>query len=81
MIYLACIFISPLALLLVGKPFQAIINAVFYIAALVLLITIVLFIPFGIGAWGIGVLHAILAVNSHKADKRNEKVIDAMRKG
>lgn len=81
MIYLACIFVSPLALLLVGKPFQAIINAIFYIAAWVFLITIVLFVPFGIAAWGIAVLHAILAVNSHKADKRNQKVIDAMRKG
>ena len=81
MIYLLAIFISPLALFVIGKPFQGIINLLFYLAALVLLVTIVLFIPFGIGAWAIGVAHAVLAVNSHKADKRNRALIDALKGG
>ncbi len=32
-------------------------------------------------AWAIGVAHAILAVNSHKADKRNRALIDAIKSG
>jgi hypothetical protein len=81
MIYILCIFISPVALLLVGKPFQALFNLLFWLTALVLLITIFLFWPFGIGAWAIGVVHAILVVNNHRAEKRNRALIDAMKSG
>jgi hypothetical protein len=79
MIYLACIFISPLALLLIGKPFQAIISLFFWLAAVILLITVFLFVPFGFGAWAIGALHAILAVNNHRNEKRTREMVEAMR--
>lgn len=81
MIYLLALFASPIALFVIGKPFQGIVNLVFYLAAWVFLITIVLFWPLGIGAWAIGAVHAILAINSHKADKRNRALIDAMKGG
>ncbi|MEF3312590.1 YqaE/Pmp3 family membrane protein [Paenibacillus sp. GYB004] len=40
-------------------------------ALLNLILTLCLYVP--------GVIHAILVVNSHKADKRNQKLIEAIR--
>lgn len=64
MIYLLCILLPPVAVLMVGKPIQALLN---------LVLTLCFWIP--------GVIHAILVVNSHKADKRNQALIKAMNKG
>ncbi len=63
MIYLVAILFPPLAVLLVGKPIQAILN---------LVLTILFYFP--------GLIHAILVINAHKADKRNDKLIKAMEK-
>ena len=63
MLYLLAILLPPLAVLLCGKPFQAIINIV---------LTLFLWIP--------GIIHAMLVVSSHHADKRNQRVIDEMRR-
>jgi len=79
MIYLVCIFFSPLALLLIGKPFQFAFNLVLWLLAVIFSLTIVGFIPFGVGFWGVAVLHAVLAVNNHRAEKRNRALIDAMK--
>ncbi len=79
MIYLVCIFASPLALLLIGKPIQFVLNLVLWILAVIFAITIIGFIPFGVGFWGVGVLHAVLAVNNHRADKRSRALIEAMK--
>jgi hypothetical protein len=79
MIYLAAIFISPLALLLIGKVFQAIFNLVLYIAAIVLVVTI-LFAWAGFICWAVGVVHAVLVINSHKAEKRHQEMLTAMSK-
>jgi hypothetical protein len=80
MIYLAAIFISPLALLLVGKWFQAILNLILYVAAWILTITIV-FAWAGFVCWAVAALHAILVINSHKAEKRHRETIAAMERG
>jgi hypothetical protein len=77
MIYLAAIFISPLALLLVGKWFQAILNLVLYIAAWLLVITF-FFAWIGAVCWAVGVVHAVLVINSHKAEKRHQEMLTAM---
>ena len=58
---LLAIFLPPVAVLLCGKPFQALIN---------LFLTLFLWIP--------GMIHAILVVNGKNADKRNEKLVDAI---
>lgn len=79
MIYLVCIFFSPLSLLLIGKPIQFVLNLILWLLAVVATLTIVGFIPFGVGFWGVGVLHAVLAVNNHRAEKRNRALIDAMK--
>ncbi len=63
MIYLVAVIFPPLAVLLVGKPVQAILN---------LVLTILFYFP--------GLIHAILVINAHNADKRNDKLIKAMEK-
>lgn len=60
--YLLAIILPPVAVLLCGKPLQALLN---------LLLTLCFWIP--------GVVHALFVVNSHLADVRTEKVIEAVR--
>jgi uncharacterized membrane protein YqaE (UPF0057 family) len=62
MLYLVAILLPPVAVLLCGKPFQAIVN---------LVLTLLFYIP--------GLIHALLVVNNHYADKRAERVIKEMR--
>ena len=62
MLYLVAIILPPLAVLLVGKPFQAIIN---------LILTLLFYVP--------GLIHALLVVNNHYADKRTERIVREMR--
>ena len=62
--YLLAILLPPLAMLLCGKLFQAIL-------CLALMLTII--------GWPIAAVWAILVVHDHLADKRNERVIRAMR--
>lgn len=60
--YLLAIILPPVAVLLCGKPVQALLN---------LVLTLFFWIP--------GVVHALFVVNSHLADVRAQKVIDAVR--
>lgn len=62
MLYLLAILLPPLAVLLTGKPVQALLN---------LVLTAFLWVP--------GVVHAILVVNGHHADRRNRALIEALR--
>ncbi|HYB08658.1 MAG TPA: hypothetical protein VEJ16_03190 [Alphaproteobacteria bacterium] len=78
MIYLVAIFMSPLALALIGKPFQSLVNLVIYCLAILLLVTLI-FAWAGALFWLIGVVHAILAINAHNADKRNRALIEAVK--
>jgi len=59
--YVFAVLLPPIAILLCGKPFNAILN---------LLLTLLFWIP--------GVIHAILVVNGYYADKRTQKVVDAI---
>lgn len=63
MLYLLAILVPPLAVLLCGKPMQAVLN---------LGLCLLLWIP--------GILHALLVVSSHQADKRNQALIREMRR-
>ena len=63
MMYLVAVLLPPLALLLIGKPFQAII-------CLVLQVTLIGWLPAAI--W------AVLVVNNHHADQRTNRMIKAM---
>jgi len=77
MIYLAAIFISPLALLLIGKWVQAILNLILYVLSIVLWVTIIFHIG-GFICWALAVLHAILAINSQRAEKRHQEMMAAV---
>jgi uncharacterized membrane protein YqaE (UPF0057 family) len=63
-LYVVAILLPPLAMLLAGKPFQAII-------AFVLMVTVIGWVPAAI--W------ALFVVSNHYADKRANRVIKAMR--
>ena len=60
--YFIAIILPPLAVLLCGKPIQAILN---------IFLTLLLWVP--------GMIHALLVVNSHLAEKRTEKILDAIK--
>jgi uncharacterized membrane protein YqaE (UPF0057 family) len=59
--YLLAIILPPIAVLLCGKPVQAILN---------LLLTILFWIP--------GVVHALFVVHSYLADKRTDRLLEAV---
>lgn len=61
MLYLLAIVFPPLAVLLCGKPVQALLNF-----GLLLLL------------WFPGALHALLVVNAHQAQKRQDELIRAL---
>jgi uncharacterized membrane protein YqaE (UPF0057 family) len=56
------IFLPPVAVLLCGKPIQAVLN---------LFLTMALWIP--------GVVHAFVVVSARNADKRTNRLIDAVK--
>jgi uncharacterized membrane protein YqaE (UPF0057 family) len=63
MLYLLAIVFPPLAVLLTGRPFQALLN---------LGLTVLFWVP--------GVVHALFVVNDHKANQRQERLIEEMRR-
>jgi hypothetical protein len=79
MLYLLAFFCSPLALLLAGKPFQALANLILYILSIVCWVTII-FYHAGFVLWGIGVLHAVLAISDAREDRRARRIIAAAKR-
>ena len=62
--FLLSIFLPPVAVLLCGKPIQAVLN---------LFLTCCFWIP--------GVVHAFMVVSAKNADKRTDRLVDAIKKG
>ena len=60
--WILAIILPPVAVLLCGKPIQALIN---------ILLTVCFWIP--------GVIHAFMVVGSRNADKRTDRLIDAIK--
>jgi hypothetical protein len=79
MLYLLAFFCSPLALLLAGKPFQALANLILYILSIVCWVSII-FYHAGFVLWGIGVLHAVLAISDAREDRRARRIIAASKR-
>ncbi len=79
MIYLIAIFCSPLALLLTGKPISALFNFILYILAIVCWVTVIFFHA-GFLLWLIAFVHAVLAINSAREDRRARWIADAARR-
>ena len=65
MLYLVAVILPPLAVLLAGKPFQAILNLV------------LLFVTLYVGA----LIHALFVVHNHYADKRQERMLRDLNRG
>jgi len=79
MLFLVAFFCSPLALLLAGKPFQALANLMLYVLSIVLWVTII-FHHAAFILWLIGVVHAVMAIDNARADRRNRDLINAQRR-
>jgi hypothetical protein len=77
--YLLAIFCSPLALLLTGKPVQAVFNFVLWIISIVLWATIIFFHA-GFVMWGLAFLHAVLTIHSAHEDRRARWIANAQRR-
>jgi uncharacterized membrane protein YqaE (UPF0057 family) len=60
--YLLAVILPPVAVLICGKPIQALLN---------LLLTLLFWIP--------GLIHALFVVNGYYADKRADRVIQAIK--
>jgi uncharacterized membrane protein YqaE (UPF0057 family) len=61
MMYLLAIILPPIAVLICGKPIQAILN---------LILTLIFWIP--------GMIHALFVVHGYYADKRTDKIVEAI---
>jgi hypothetical protein len=79
MIYLLAIFCSPLALLLTGKPVSALFNLILYVIAIALWATII-FYHAGFIVWLVAFVHAVMAIDNTRADRRNRRLLAAMRR-
>jgi len=66
--YLIAFFVPPLAVLLCGKPFVAILNAIFWLVSIALMVVGIGFLT----VWA-PVIHAMIVVGSHKADVRAQQ--------
>jgi hypothetical protein len=77
MLYLLALMMPPLALLLSGKIFQFIISAIICIVAILLALTLFGLVV-GAPLWLLAVIHAVVVVAGHKADKRTDRVVKAM---
>ena len=79
MIYLLAIFCSPLALLLTGKPISALFNLVFYVLSIALWLTLI-FHQAGFILWLLVFVHAVLAIDNTRADRRARRIVEATRR-
>jgi hypothetical protein len=70
MLYVLAIAVPPLALLLAGKPFQAILNLILFVVSIVLAI-----LTFGT-LWIVCVIWALVAVHNHYNDERVRRAVD-----
>jgi hypothetical protein len=71
MIYLLAVFLSPLALLLNGQPFAALLNV----------LLIALCVPFGLVLHVLLLVpsaHAVLAISTKREDRRHREIVDAI---
>jgi hypothetical protein len=71
MIYILAVFVPPLALLLNGQIFSAILNAVLIVPCI--LLGLIFGLPFIIPA-----AHAVIAIYMKREDRKHREVVDAI---
>ena len=75
MIYILAIFLPPLALLLNGQPFSALLNLIILVPCIVLgvllfpITSIVLLIPS---------IHAVIAIAMRREDRKHREIVEAI---
>jgi hypothetical protein len=71
MIYILAVFVPPLALLLNGQPFSAILNLIIIAPCIVLglLFHVLLLVPS---------LHAVIAIAMRREDRRHREMVEAV---
>ena len=73
MIYLLAVFVPPLALLLNGQPFSAILNLIMIVPCILFgLIFPVLFL--------VPSIHGVLAIAMKREDRKHREIVDAIEK-
>ncbi|BAT60794.1 hypothetical protein GJW-30_1_03344 [Variibacter gotjawalensis] len=73
MIYVLAFFLPPVALLLNGQPFHAILSAIVWVVCLVF--SILLLSP---GLMLVSSAHAIIAISMRRGERRHREVVDAI---
>lgn len=71
MLYVVAFFCSPLALMLIGKPFQALINAVVWLISGVLALFV---FPLGMIPWLLAFAHAGVAIEARNREERRREL-------
>lgn len=71
--YFLAIILPPLAILLSGRPFQAIFNALLWVLGLVLLV--LPFVP-GLLTWALAAAWAIMVVRNRKQEERDRRLVN-----
>jgi hypothetical protein len=73
MIYILAVFIPPLALLLNGQPFSAIVNLIIILPCILfgLAFPVLFFIPSA---------HGVLAIYMKREDRKHREIVDAIEK-
>jgi hypothetical protein len=71
MIYILAVFLPPLALLLNGQPFSALLNLVILVPCIVfgLVVPVLFFIPS---------IHAVIAISMKREDRKHREVVEAI---
>jgi hypothetical protein len=78
MMYLLAFLVPPLAILLSGRPFQAVFNALLWVLGLVLLV--LPFVP-GLLTWALATIWAVVVVRNRNAAARDRRLVeDALRR-
>ena len=70
---LLALLIPPLAVLLAGRPFQAVFNGLLWLSGLVLMV--LPFVP-GLMTWGLAVVWAVLVVRGRQREARDRRLIE-----
>jgi len=73
MSYLLALLVPPLAILLQGRPFQAIFNGLLWLGGLLFIL-----LPFvaGQAAWLIAVVWALMVVHGRRQEARDRRMVD-----
>jgi len=71
--YLLAFLVPPLAILLSGRPFQAVFNALLWGLGLVLLV--LPFVP-GLLTWALAIVWAVLVVNARNREARDQRLVE-----